>query len=189
MLGLPTSPATRYKSTEWTWAVQRRFGLHVTAALPTLELRAAQGDTSGDPLGDTITGDPTTDKAAPHDAAPRVWHDAHQATATGAVIMGDKEKAEVFTIYKEGCTVDLAEEGMGKGGGDLCVEVKVWNSLVRESMSAPHETMSSGNQIDVAYWRGTETVELTRLGRPGMCALIVSVDAAAYSYRPAKARR
>ena len=145
MLGLPTSPATRYKSTEWTWAVQRRFGLHVTAALPTLELRAAQGDTSGDPLGDTITGDPTTDKAAPHDAALRIWHDAHQATATGAVIMGDKEKAEVFTIYNTGCTVDLAEEGMGKGGGDLCVEGKVWNSLVREGMSSPHETSFHGD--------------------------------------------
>ena len=34
---------------------------------------------------------------------------------------------------------------MGKGGGDLCVEVKVWNSLVREGMSSPHETSFHGD--------------------------------------------
>ena len=51
----------------------------------------------------------------------------------------------MFTIYNAGCTVDLAEEGTGKGGGDLCVEVKVWNSLVREGMSSPHETSFHGD--------------------------------------------
>jgi hypothetical protein len=66
--------------------MQRRFGLYISAAVPTFELLAAQGDTSYDHLGDALSHDTTTDKSAPHHAALRVWHDAHQATATHAVI-------------------------------------------------------------------------------------------------------
>jgi hypothetical protein len=145
MCALPTSPACRYKSVHWVWAMQRRFGLYVSAAVPTFELLAAQGDGSHDSLGDTLSHAPTTDKSAPHDAALRVWHDAHQATATGAVILGDKEKPELYTIYNDGCIVDLAEEGMGKGGGDLCVEVKVYSSFVPRGASSPHETSYHGD--------------------------------------------
>ena len=145
MRALPTSPACRYKSVHWVWAMQRRFGLYVSAAVPTFELLAAQGDGSHDSLGDALSHAPTTDKSAPHDAALRVWHDAHQATATGAVIMGDKEKPELYTIYNDGCIVDLAEEGMGKGGGDLCVEVKVYSSFVPRGASSPHETSYHGD--------------------------------------------
>ena len=67
MCALPTSPACRYKSVHWVWAMQRRFGLYVSAAVPTFELLAAQGDGSHDSLGDTLSHAPTTDKSAPHD--------------------------------------------------------------------------------------------------------------------------
>ena len=59
-----------------------------------------------------------------------------------------------YSIYNDGCVVDLAEERMGKGGGDLCVELKVYNSLVRlnASLAAPAETTfrgdSRGHQAD-----------------------------------------
>ena len=145
MRQLPTSPACRHKSAQWVWAMQRRFGLYVSTAVPTFELMAAQGDGSYDYLGDTLSHDPTTDKSAPHDAALRVWHDAHQATATHAVILGDKAKPELYSIYNEGCIVDLAEEGMGKGGGDLCMELKVYTSFVPLGASAPHETSYHGD--------------------------------------------
>jgi len=36
-----------------------------------------------------------------------VWHDAHQATATHAVVLGDKEQPEVYKIYNDGCVVDI----------------------------------------------------------------------------------
>ena len=125
--------------------MQRRFGLYVSAALPTFELLAAQGDTKYDYLGDALQGDSSTDRKAPHDAALRVWHDAHQATATHAVVLGDKEQPEVYKIYNDGCVVDLAEEGMGNGGGDLCVEIKAYTCFVPLGGSSPHETSYHGD--------------------------------------------
>jgi hypothetical protein len=47
---LPASPTARHKSTLWVWAMQRRFGLWVSAAVPTFELMASLGDTSYDHL-------------------------------------------------------------------------------------------------------------------------------------------
>ena len=90
-------------------------------------------------------GESSTHKGAPHDAALKEWHGAHQATAVGAVILGDKERPQVYKFYNEGCIVDLAEEGMGRGGGDLCVEIKAWNSLVPAGSSAPGETSFHGD--------------------------------------------
>ena len=130
---LPTSPACRHKSERWVWAMQRRFGLYVSAALPTFELLAAQGDTKYDYLGDALQGDSSTDRKAP------------QATATHAVVLGDKEQPEVYKIYKDGCVVDLAEEGMGNGGGDLCVEIKAYTCFVPLGGSSPHETSYHGD--------------------------------------------
>ena len=47
-----------------------------------------------------------------------------------------QEKPELCKIYNDGCVVDLAEESMGKGGGDLCVELKVYSSLVPQGASS-----------------------------------------------------
>eukprot|EP00966_Prymnesium_polylepis_P250944 5802781-Prymnesium_polylepis.1 len=41
----------------------------------------------------------------------------------------DKEHPELYSVYNEGCVVDLAEEPMGDGGGDLCLENKVRTAL------------------------------------------------------------
>ena len=49
---LPTSPTARHKSILRVWAMQRRFGLWVSPAVPTFELMASLCDTSYDHLGD-----------------------------------------------------------------------------------------------------------------------------------------
>ena len=47
-----------------------------------------------------------------------------QSSATHMVVMGDKEKAEVYQDFNAGCTVDVGELGAGPGRRDVCVEVK-----------------------------------------------------------------
>jgi hypothetical protein len=68
-----------------------------------------------------------------------VLHDCTQATASGAVVLGDKEHPEVYAIHNEGegsCVVDLVEVGMGAGGHDLCVEHKAWSDLYKFDRAA-----------------------------------------------------
>ena len=142
---LPTSPDTRRQSSRWLWAMQRRYGLYVSQALPTFALLASQGDTRYDPLGDHIAGEGETDRSAPHRAALRQWHGAHQATAAHAIVLGDKAAPELYAIYNTGCVVDLAEERMGKGGTDRCVELKVYTDLVASGISSPNETTYRGD--------------------------------------------
>ena len=141
---LPTSRSTRISTVEWLWAMQRRFGLFVSATLPLFRLLASIG-VHYDELADRLTHEALTDKSLPHNSALRVWHDAHQATAHQAVVLGDKEAPDVYAMYNDGCVVDLAEERMGKGGGDLCVELKVYSSLVDSNASAEHETSFHGD--------------------------------------------
>ena len=90
-----------------------------------------------DPLGDKLMNEQHTDKSLPqHDSGLRVLHDATQASAAHAVVLGDKSCPEVTAIYNEGCVVDLAEGLMGKGGSDLCLEYKAWNDLVGQGSAA-----------------------------------------------------
>ena len=100
---------------------QRRFGLYLSqiAAL-LLQLQMEMGVVY-DPLGDKLMNEQHTDKSLPHDSGLRVLHDATQASAAHAVVLGDKSCPEVTAIYNEGCVVDLAEGLMGKGGSDLCL--------------------------------------------------------------------
>ena len=71
----------------------------MSQALPTFALLASQGDTRYDPLGDHITNEGETDRSAPHRAALRQWHSAHQATAAHAIVLGDKAAPELYAIY------------------------------------------------------------------------------------------
>ena len=142
---LPTSPAARIRTDEWIWSLQRRFGLYVSAAAPTFNDLAAVGVSDYDPLGDYLTNENLTCKSLPHDSALRVWHDAHQATACHPVIMGDKENPEAYLIYNEDHIVDLAEQGMGAGGHDFCMELKVYSSLVKRGCHPSAETSFRGD--------------------------------------------
>eukprot|EP00966_Prymnesium_polylepis_P009058 208861-Prymnesium_polylepis.1 len=81
----PTDECERVRSAEFvSWGLQRRFGLHVSAAQADLLQLAVHAGVQMDPLGDGIATDPHTDKRKPHDAALRVWHAATQASATHA---------------------------------------------------------------------------------------------------------
>ena len=120
----------RIASSEFLWAYQRRFGLYLSQPAPVfLQLEAVAG-VSYDMLGDVLTFEPQTDRSLPHDSALRVLHDATQASASHAVVLGDKEHPETTEIYNTGCVVDLAESLMGKGGRDLCLEMKAYSDLL-----------------------------------------------------------
>ena len=64
---------------------------------------------------------------------------------------GDKLQAELYAIYNDNCivdgvqvdacTIDLAEQRMGRGGGDLCVEYKAWCGI-RPATGAPAQDCS-----------------------------------------------
>ena len=41
--------------------------------------------------------------------------------------------------------MDLTEEGMGARGGDLVIEVKVWDDIIPSSKGAEHETVHRGH--------------------------------------------
>ena len=70
---------------------------------------------------DTLMGESSTHKGAPHDAALKEWHGAHQATAVGAVILGDKERPQVYKIYNEGCMSTWPRRGW-----DVAVVTCAW---------------------------------------------------------------
>ena len=78
-----------------------------------------------------------------------VVYDMTQATADGAVILGDKEHPEVTEIYNTGCVVDLAEALMGKGGNDLCLEMKAYNDhdeAAKQASARPRRSGGSGSR-------------------------------------------
>eukprot|EP00966_Prymnesium_polylepis_P139551 3224763-Prymnesium_polylepis.1 len=61
----------RVRSAEFVWGLQRRFGLHVSAAQADLLQLAVHAGVQMDPLGDDIATDPHTDKRKPHGAVLR----------------------------------------------------------------------------------------------------------------------
>jgi hypothetical protein len=98
-----------------------------------------------DALGDRITNEKQTDRSLPHNSGLRCLYQATQASASHSVVLGDKENPETTEIYNVGCIVDLAEAGMGHGGGDLTLEFKAYNDLVPAAGSAEYETTYRGD--------------------------------------------
>ena len=91
---LPTSFGARITSTTFLWNLQRRLNLHVSKAKAVFLACAAQGD-HYDLHGDRLLGESQTDRSAPHTDALRVLYAAHEATAPGPVVYGDKENADL----------------------------------------------------------------------------------------------
>ena len=141
----PVAWETRVDSAEYVWSLQRRVGLYVTAALPTFtELREQLGIVY-DPLGDTLVHAKETDKSAPHHAGVRMLYKMAQSTATHTVVMGDKERADVYKDFNEGCTVDVGEMGAGPGRRDVCVEVKAYSDVAPSTTDSHGATHGFGN--------------------------------------------
>ena len=102
---LPTSFGARITSTTFLWNLQRRLNLHVSKAKAVFLACAAQGD-HYDPHGDRLLGESQTDRSAPHTDALRVLYAAHEATAPGPVVYGDKENADHWRLFKADQTRD-----------------------------------------------------------------------------------
>ena len=66
-------------------------------------------------------------------------------------------------IYNTGCVVDLAEALMGKGGSDLCLEMKAYNDLLPKGSSGENEasvsTHAFGNTEERLIRRNVGVVE------------------------------
>ena len=112
----PRTRRARIQSVEYLYALQRRFGLHISAAIPAFAAAGRVGD-NYDPWCDRLAGEPGTDKSAPHNGALRVLHDCHQATVGGGtVVLGDKSHAEVWKLFNDDCCLDIGERGQAAGG-------------------------------------------------------------------------
>ena len=86
--------------------LQRKLGLWLSAALPTLRVALERG------MPVDFFGDYLYNKAhhrRPHDGVLAAWADAMRAPANAPVVHGDKEKPELTRQYNEGYKVDLAE--------------------------------------------------------------------------------
>ena len=138
----PRTRRARIQSVEYLYALQRRFGLYISAAIPAFAAASRVGD-NYDPWCDRLSGEPGTDKSAPHNGALRVLHDCHQATVGGGtVVLGDKSHAEVWKLFNDGCCMDIGERGQAAGGRDLVVEVKAWAYLHADSTPRPHADLA-----------------------------------------------
>ena len=103
--------------------LQRKLGLWLSVALPTLRVALERG------MPVDFFGDYLYNKAhhrRPHDGVLAAWADAMRAPANAPVVHGDKEKPELTRQYNEGYKVDLAEPHAGPGGCDEVNEIKLW---------------------------------------------------------------
>ena len=149
----------RVRSSEFRFALQRRFSLHLSDAAPVFAAAAAAGDPF-DPFGDRLLGDSRCDRSAPHTAALRELYAAHEATAPGPVVYGDKECGDTYRLFNETCCLDIGERGQAPGGRDFIVELKVWAHLHPTTSSVPNRdirpcpaTHGFGATLEHAIWR------------------------------------
>ena len=124
----PSTHGARIESTAFLWQLQRRFNLHLSSAKDVFAASAAVG-VPHDPWGDRLLGEPGTDKSAGHTEVLRVLYAAHQATAPGPVVYGDKENIDQYHSFNTGCCLDIGERGAAPGGQDLIVEIKGFSAL------------------------------------------------------------
>jgi hypothetical protein len=153
---LPTSRGARIISSHFLWSIQRRLNLHVTAPRDVFAACAARGDVY-DAFGDRLVSEATTDRSAPHTDALRVLYAAHEATAPGPVVYGDKANADHYRLFNEDCCLDVGERGQGPGGFDLVVELKAWDQLRASGFTAAiprrGDTHGFGNTLAPAFYK------------------------------------
>ena len=128
--------------------LQRKLGLWLSAALPTLRVALERG------MPVDFFGDYLYNKAhhrRPHDGVLAAWADAMRAPANAPVVHGDKEKPELTRQYNEGYKVDLAEPHAGPGGCDEVNEVKLWTPLLKTSSAGVGNASSGGTPASVGH--------------------------------------
>ena len=128
--------------------LQRKLGLWLSVALPTLRVALERG------MPVDFFGDYLYNKAhhrRPHDGVLAAWADAMRAPANAPVVHGDKEKPELTRQYNEGYKTDLAEPHAGPGGCDEVNEVKLWTPLLKTSSPGVGNASSGGTPASVGH--------------------------------------
>ena len=123
--------------------MQRRFGLHISAAAPIFAGFSARGDPY-DPFCDRLLSESGTDRSAPHTDALAQIYAAHEATAPSTVVLGDKANADHYRLYNATHCLDIGERGQAPGGRDFLGELKVWQPLHPAHTAAPTGTIRRG---------------------------------------------
>ena len=111
--------------------LQRRLGLYLSAAKTANDALAASRDERDrrlvDYLGDLACN--SGEHSTRHHATNRAWRDACAAVAIGAVILGDKEKADEYKQYNADHVSDIVQPGASAWHTDWLGENKVASPL------------------------------------------------------------
>ena len=111
--------------------LQRRLGLYLSAAKTANDALAASSDEHDrrlvDYLGDLACN--SGEHSTRHHATNRAWRDACAAVAIGAVILGDKEKADEYKQYNADHVADIVQPGASAWHTDWLGETKVASPL------------------------------------------------------------
>jgi hypothetical protein len=140
---LPTS--YRLPSDEVTVALQRRFGLYISAATAVLDETEAEGWAVGmfDRLGDGFA------HAANHSTAHKwicgAWRDAESASSGATVYLGDKKLGLLhYSEYNATYIPDIIKVGSGDDGRSELDEIKNYSTFVTKSTNHAAVTTLNG---------------------------------------------
>jgi hypothetical protein len=118
---------TRMASPEFLTALQRRLGLHISAAETVQDALQAAGQTV-DRLGDVLANGGEYNRR--HNAVLRAFAAAIRAVAVGSIVFGDKEKPSLTAHLNSGHVLDIGEMGGDLAtGGDVLIEIKCFSAL------------------------------------------------------------
>ena len=170
-------PNSRLKSDRFTVALQRRLGLHLSAAKAANEALAAAGE-EPDWLGDAACN--TGEHSTRHHATNRAWRDALAAVATGTVLLGDKQEAHKYKQYNDGHVADIVQIGASAWGTDWLGETKVPSSLVARApdpgCQAVGHLVGLGNTEESLH-RDRTILGCAKRGTPGDAAPLTTTQA------------
>ena len=135
------SYATTITTPVFVVGMQRRLGLNISCASAAYDAMEASGRTpDGKPRG-TRNGDwlcNSGEHSRRHHAVNNAGFDAVSATATAAVIKGDKGDENRTKQFNDGYVVDFAAVGATDSGADICYETKTKSALKQTDAKGGH---------------------------------------------------
>ena len=106
-------PHAKQRTPLFNIGVQRRLGLYLSAARSANDTLASCGKLV-DYLGDDLCN--SGEHGSRHHAVNRAFYNALVAVATGPVVLGDKERRDVYEMYNVGHCADLIQPGASTWG-------------------------------------------------------------------------
>ena len=138
------SASTAVNSLTITSQLQRRFGLHLSVLMPTLLAHRDAGKRV-DFTGDAEVNHANANRR--HHGLVRVWADMARATATGPIVLGDKDNEALTKTYNAGHVSDVVEPGAGAGGKDRIKEIKCFSSAKTALSAGCGKRNGGGNPL------------------------------------------